>query len=72
MKAKSKLKSKKIPKPLRIKYFMIRKFPCKMPVLHELSSDNLILPAVQIYLPLLSSPTPTVPYRLTSLEKVRL
>lgn len=35
---------------------MIKKFPCTMTVLH----DNLILPAVQMYLRLLSWVTPTV------------
>lgn len=43
-----------------------------MTVLHEIYSDNLILPAVQMYLHLLSCLTPTVCYCSSSLEKVKL
>lgn len=57
---------------MTIKFLKIKKFTCKMPAFHEVSSDNLILPDVKIYLPSLSSLTPTVHYNWRSLEKVKM
>lgn len=67
-----KTKGKKNPKEPDNRVFMIKKFPWKMTVLHEVFSDNLILLAVQIYLHLLSYLTPTVCYCSSSLEEMKL
>lgn len=43
-----------------------------MPVFHEVSSDNIIPSAIQLYLAVSSSLTPTVHYCSTALKKVEL